>query len=225
MSHTMILRAMAAGILLCATLFAQERSRPNEELELPIPISSPKAVEPGTISPLSPRQKVRRAIRNTTSWQSIANRALVAGYNHLTDDPEEWSGNPDGYAQRFAARMGRLAVREGLQLTTDIAFGIDPRYDRCDCTGVGGRIRHAWRRVFVSRRDNGGEIFAVSNFVGAYGSSMIADQWYPPSYNTWGHKWSSGSEGLAIRGATNMLREFWPDISKRLRLGRFKNRD
>ena len=230
----MRMRATALTLLVCTATFAQEaersrgegqRSRPKEEMELPIPISSPRAVEPGTVAPLSPEDKIRRAVRNTISPKAVLNRALVAGYNHLLDDPEEWSANLDGYGQRFITRMGRLAVRQGVQLGTDIAFGIDPRFDRCDCTGVKSRIGHAWKRVLVSRRDHGGEIVAVSNLVGAYVPPMITDQWYPASKNTWGHKWQSGTEFLLMRGATNMLREFWPDISRKLHLSRFKSDD
>jgi hypothetical protein len=223
----MTLRPIAIGMLICVTAAAQQQTqRPrNDELELPIPIASPRALEPGTVSPLSPEDKVKRAIRNTISVRSILNRAFIAGYNHVLDDPEEWSGNLDGYGQRFVTRMGRLAVRQGVQLSTDLAFGIDPRYDRCDCTGFKARTGHAWRRIIVSRRDNGGEIFAVSNFVGAYVPPMITDQWLPARENTWGSKLSSGSQFLVLRGATNMLREFWPEISRKLRLRRFKADD
>jgi hypothetical protein len=219
------MKLIAIAALACSAIHAQERGRTRDELELPIPITSPRAVEPGTVAPLTPEQKIHRAIRNTISPKAIVNRALITGYNHWLDDPEEWSGNLDGYGQRLAARMGRLAVRQGVQLSTDLALGIDPRYDRCDCTGVKARTKHAWKRVLISRRDDGSDIFAVSNFAGAYIPPMLTDPWYPASKNTWGHKLTSGTEFLALRGVTNMLREFWPDISRKLRLSRFKAGD
>jgi hypothetical protein len=207
-------------------LWAQgQQVRPTkEELEIPLPITSPRALDPTDIVPLSPGDKARRAVRNTIGLPSLANRAFVTGYNHWLDDPEEWSGNLDGFGQRFASRMGRLAVRQSVQLTTDIAFGIDPRFDRCDCKGFWSRTGHAWKRVVVSRRDYGGEIVAVSNFAGAFIPPMITDQWQPPSKNDWPHKWQSGTQFLAFRGLTNMLREFWPEISRKVRIrGGFGN--
>jgi hypothetical protein len=205
---------------------ADEQTRQRaDEAELPIPISSPAAVRPGTVEPLTPEQKVGRAIRNVISPQAVANRAVTAGWNHLWRDPEEWGGNMDAYGKRFASRMGRLAVRQGVQLATDVAFGIEPRYDRCNCTSFWGRTGHAWRRVVIARRDNGGEIFAVTNFAGAYIPPLITDQWYPASKNTWSHKWQSGTEFLAWRGVTNMVREFWPDIARKLKLSRFARGD
>ena len=221
------------ALLICLTgcvAFAQQTPKPQnraDELEIPLPISSPRALAPGDIVPLSPRDKARRALRNTIGPQAIANRFLVAGYNHLLDDPEEWSGNLDGLGQRFASRMGRLAVRQGVQLTTDIAFGIDPRFDRCDCRGFWPRTLHSWKRVVVSRRDYGGEIIAVSNLAGAFIPPMITDQWQPASENTWKEKWQSGVSFLYLRAGTNMLREFWPEISRALHIrGAFgRNRD
>ncbi|HYO79788.1 MAG TPA: hypothetical protein VES20_00175 [Bryobacteraceae bacterium] len=211
----------------CSSAFGQsQQARPTkDELEIPLPITSPRALDPGDIVPLTPGGKAKRAVRNTIGPQAIANRALIAGYNHLLDDPEEWSGNLDGLGQRFASRMGRLAVRQGVQLTTDIAFGLDPRFDRCDCAGFWARTAHAWKRVVISRRDYGGETFAYSNFAGAFVPPMITDQWSPARQNTWSHKWQSGVQFLYLRGGTNMIREFWPEISRKLRIRGLRRSD
>ena len=221
--------ALLLGVSCCATLAQQPANvQPKqEELEIPLPISSPRTFDPADIVPLSAKDKARRALRNTVGPQALANRFLIAGWNHLLDDPEEWSGNLDGLGQRFASRMGRLAVRQSIQLSTDIAFGIDPRFDRCNCTGFWPRTLHSWKRVVVSRRDYGGEIIAVSNIAGAFIPPMITDQWQPASENTWSEKWQSGVSFMYMRAGTNMLREFWPEISRALRIrGAFsRNRD
>jgi hypothetical protein len=220
------LRLASAAFVLCGLASAQQDLRSQkDEITLPIPISSPRAVQPGTVEPLTPRDKVNRALRNTFSPRALANRAVVAGWNQLWDDPEEWSGDLTGYGQRFGTRMGRLAVRQGVQLSTDIAFGLDPRYDRCDCSTFKSRTAHAWKRVVVGRRDNGREMIGVSTLAGAYVPPLITDRWLPDSENTLRRKWSSGTQFLVLRGATNMLREFWPEISRKLRLSRFRAGD
>jgi hypothetical protein len=219
------LRLVIAVCVTCGLAASQELRPAKDELELPIPISSPVAVQPGTIEPLTTKGKVHRALRNTFSPKAIANRALVAGWGQLWDTPEEWGGDIQGYGQRFGSRMGRLAVRQAVQLSTDIAFGTDPRFDRCECGSFWSRTGHAWKRVVVARKDHGGETFNFSAFAGAYVPPMLTDQWYPDRYNTWNHKLNSGTEFLLMRGATNMLREFWPDVAKKLRLGRFKAGD
>lgn len=129
----------------------------------------------------------------------------------------------DAFSMRFGSRMGRLAIRNSIRLGTDVAFGIDPRYDRCLCSGFKARTGHAWKRILVSRTDSGGQIFAVSNVAGAYVTPMIAYQWYPDRLNTWERKLQSGSVNLAWRGVTNMIREFWPEMKRSLPFRRGKN--
>ncbi len=43
---------------------------------LPLPIASPRAIQPGTIVPLTPGGKGRLALKNTFGIQSIGNRLL-----------------------------------------------------------------------------------------------------------------------------------------------------
>lgn len=218
------LRVASISLIIGTIAFAQAQpnSQKPAEIELPLPITSPRAVLPGTIEPLTPKQKVGRTLRNMIAPQTIANRAIIAGWSHWTRDPEEWGGNPDAYGKRFANRMGITAVRESIQLGADVAFGLDPRYDRCDCTGFVSRSTHAWRRILVARKDNGSETIGVATLAGAYVTPFITDQWYPDRLNTWQNKWTSGSQSLAMRGVTNMLREFWPDVSGKLKLRRIK---
>jgi hypothetical protein len=215
-------KVMAVWFCLAASLVIGVSPMPAQQPDsLPLPLVSPRALPPGTIQPLTPGEKARLALKNTVSPRALANRALLAGLNHWMDHPEEWENSIDGYGQRFASRMGRLAVRNAIQLSTDVAFKTDPRYDRCECTGFLARSGHAWKRVLVSRRDNGGEMISVSRLAGAYVTPMITDQWYPARLNTWEHKLESGSMFLAWRGVNQMIKEFWPDIKRTLR----RNRD
>jgi hypothetical protein len=126
----------------------------------------------------------------------------------------------EGYGKRYASRWGRMAIRNGIELGADLTFKTDPRYDRCDCIGFTARSGHALKRILVARRDNGTEMVSVSRLAGAYVTPMITDQWYPARLNTWDHKLWSGTEFLAWRGVSNMVKEFWPDIKRTLRRNR-----
>jgi hypothetical protein len=194
-------------------------SASGQQAEVPLPLQSPRVLAPGTIEPLSAGEKAHLALKNTIGTRALINRAALAGFNHWMDHPEEWENSIDGYPKRFASRMGRLAVRNAVQLSTDIVFKTDPRYDRCECSGFGARAGHAWRRVLMSRRDNGGEMISVSRLAGAYVTPMITDQWYPARLNTWNHKLESGTWFLGWRGVNNMIKEFWPDIKRTFRRG------
>lgn len=181
---------------------------------LPLPIESPRILDPGTIVPLTAEEKVKLALRNSFGPRAFANRLLLAGINQWQDHPEEWGQGWDGYGKRFASRMGRLVARNAVQTSVDVALGTDPRYDRCDCAGFKSRIGHAWRRVLIARKDNGGEMIGVSRLAGAYVTPMITDQWYPDRLNTWSHKLESGTWFLGWRGVNNTIKEFWPEIKR-----------
>ena len=200
--------AISVSLIAAAAAWAQQQ--PDV---LPLPMASSRAVA-GTVDPLTPKEKARLALKNTFGPRALVNRALLAGLNQWTDHPEEWENNITGYGKRYASRWGRLAIRNAIQLSTDVTFKTDPRYDRCDCAGFRARAGHALKRVLVARRDDGGEMINVSRLAGAYVTPMITDQWYPARLNTWGHKLESGTWFLGWRGANNMLKEFWPDIKR-----------
>lgn len=209
----------AADSVLLAQTAAPDAQKRNSDVDvLPLPIASPQLVHPGGIEPLTARGKARLAWRNTFSLRAMLNRAMLTGINHWQDSPEEWPGNLEGYGMRFGSRIGRLAVRNAIQLSVDVALKTDPRYDRCDCVGFRPRTLHALKRVVVARRDDGGQIFHFSRMAGAYVTPMVTDQWYPDRLNTWGHKMSSGTNFLAFRVLNHMIKEFWPDIRRKVRI-------
>jgi len=207
-----VLISAAAAACLCA--------QNAETRVLPLPLVSPRVVQPyANPDALTPREKARLALKNTIGVRAIGNRLLSAGLDQWGENPEEWGSGMDAFGKRFASRMGVLAVRNSVRLGTDVALGIDPRYDRCDCAGFLARTGHAWKRVVASRSDAGNEMPAYSNFTGAYITPMITHSWYPDRLNTWDRKLESGTLYLGWRGVSNMLREFWPDVKRKFRRG------
>ena len=206
------LRLLASFCIVIGTVFGQPVDT------LPLPIVSPRAVEPATtIDPLSASEKLALSLKNTFGTKALVNRALLTGINHWEDSPEEWPGNLEGYGMRLGSRMGRLALRNAIQLSADVALKTDPRYDRCDCVGFKPRTFHAIKRVLIARTDAGGDTISVSRLAGAYVTPMITDQWYPDRLNTWNHKMKSGSMFLLWRASNNVLKEFWPEIRRKFR--------
>jgi hypothetical protein len=204
---------------------ADQRSRGGAggrtEIEIPLPISSPRALRPGTATPLSAKEKAALAFRNTFYPRTVASRVLMTGWDELRNSQPEWPGGAEGFGMRLGNRMGSLAVRQSIQLAGDTAFRTEPRYDLCECASAKGRMGHAWKRVFISMKDDGGEMVSVSRLGGAFVTPWITHQWLPDRENTTGQKLSSAGTNLMFRGLGNMLREFWPDIARKTRLPKF----
>lgn len=192
----------------------------SSDAVLPVPLVHRHVIPPGAYEPLTPREKAARALRNSIGAGAMVNRLVLAGINQGMDHPEEWPGGMEGYGMRFGSRVGRLWVRNAIELGSDLVFQTESRYDRCNCAGFLARSGHAWKRVLVALKDDGAETVAISRLAGAYVTPMLTDQWNPSRLNTWEHKLNSGSQFLLWRGATNMLREFWPEISRKMPAGK-----
>jgi hypothetical protein len=210
----------------CIAALAQTAPAPSREI-LPLPFIEPQSLppKPNLTLPdgaLTPGEKVDLTIRKLYSPQTFANRLLRAGMHHWQDYPEEWGQGWDAFGRRFASRYSKMALREGIQLGTDIIAKTDPRYDRCACSGFLPRVGHAWKRVVVARKDYGGETLNWANFTGAYVTQVISDQWYPDRLNNPGHHLKGGTMYLTWQGTTNMVREFWPEIKRAVTFGKKK---
>ncbi|MDZ4801356.1 MAG: hypothetical protein SGI92_24630 [Bryobacteraceae bacterium] len=145
----------------------------------------------------------------------------MTGLDEFRNSQPEWPGGAEGFGMRLGNRMGSLAVRQGIQLAGDTAFRTEPRYDLCECSSAKGRMAHSWKRVFVSLKDDGGEMVSVSRLGGAFITPWISHQWLPDRDNTTGRKLTSAATNLAFRGLGNMLRELWPDISRKTHMPKF----
>lgn len=185
---------------------------------LKFPLVEPVSVVPRralAAGALTPPEKGKLMLKGTFGFYAVANRALMAGYSHWDNHPEEWGQGWDAYGQRFASRMGRMAIRNTMRLGLDVALKTDPRYDRCDCSGL-DRVLHAVRRVVITRSDYGGETFATARVVSGMVTPWIAYEWYPDRLNTTSHKFRSGGAYLGWRAVNNVVAEFWPDVRRKL---------
>lgn len=187
---------------------------------LPIGTSSLPPLRPGQlIDPLTPKSKLVSAINRTVGPEALTSRAFLAGLDQWRTRPEEWGQGWDAYGQRYGHRMARLAARNSIVLGVDLLMHTDQRYDRCACTGFWPRTGQVVRRVFVARHDSGGERPNLARIAGAYGGAAIGDQLYPDRYHTVRHTFTAGSKDLLWRVVNNMVREFWPEIHRAIRIG------
>lgn len=189
------------------------------DIQIPLPLASPRAVR-FPAPALTPREKASVAFKNIFYPRALAGMVLLSGFDQLRTQPEEWGGGAEGYGLRLGSRVGQRAVRNAIQLAGDVAFRTENRYDFCACTRFMPRLGHAWKRVIVAHKDDGGDTVAFARITSSIATPWVTHNWFPDRLNTTGRKFSSGSANLALRGVSNMVSEFWPDISRTLRLPR-----
>ena len=93
----------------------------------------------------------------------------------------------------------------------------DPRFFVRDTGNFGDKVGYATSRIFITRSDRGGEIINWSGMLGPLGAAALANTYLPEDSRGVGLTFSRWGTSLAGTAASNVLREFWPTINRRLR--------
>jgi len=100
----------------------------------------------------------------------------------------------------------------------------DPRYFRLGEGTMRHRLGYAVTRIFVTRMDSGRNGFNFAEVVGNSAAVALSNAWYPDTRDV-----SDNVQKLAIQLATdafsNVLKEIWPDVKRRLQKKQQQPRD
>jgi hypothetical protein len=167
-------------------------------------------------TPLSTSEKAVTRFERLVNPLTFLYSAMGAGIGQWRDQPSEWGQGAGGFGRRFAASEGWKATQNSLGLGLDAAFHLDPRFHPTHETRFWPRLRGAALQTVVAYTDSGGREFNYSEVCGSYGASLIANSWFPPHSNGGGNAFVRGSIGLSLNTASNVVKEFWPDIRRKI---------
>lgn len=165
--------------------------------------------------PLSFHQRLERFQSSLLGPGPIAKSLFTAGLKQWTDSPSEWGQGSAGYSRRFTYRYGVRVAANSLEFGIGSLIGEDPRYFRSEKTGL-ARVGHAVKSTFVAPSDAGGTRFAYARMAGIVGGAALSNAWYPDRYRTVGSTLERAGFSIAGDVAGNLLREFWPDIKRKV---------
>src|SRR5271165_1518022 len=170
-------------------------------------------------APLSPEEKLKLSVNNSVSLSAFVAANLSAGVNQAHEQPAAFGEGIGGYGQRLGAAMAR---RSSSQLfgTFLLASWLhqDPRFFVRNDLDLGGSVKYAIRRVFVTRGDSGNQEFNWSGLLGMMGAEGLANVYYPDNYRTAGNTFSRFGYDLLGNAGGNLLRQYWPRINHKLKL-------
>ena len=179
----------------------------------------PRDVE---LVPLTRHQRMQLYLRQTyLTWGIYFKTAAFSLADQASNSPAEWGGGIGAYGQRFASRFGQFAIQNTFSATGNYLLGYEPRYERCRCSGVWPRVRHALIRNFVtynsSEHDKRPQI---ALYAAAMGAGMVASTWSPEREDVWRSGYQSVMTQVAFGSAANVVGEFAPEIARLLRRGK-----
>jgi hypothetical protein len=166
--------------------------------------------------PLTVGEKFKIASQDAFDRGSVALAAAFAGEGQLTNSNRSFGQGTAGYARYFGTAYADVVI--GDFMTEAIYPSLlhqDPRYFRRG-TGSGlSRLGYAVGRIFWTRTDAGGSQFNFSEIVGNSTAVAISNAYYPDNRDA-GNAVSRLGTQVGVDMLSNVLKEFWPDLSRKL---------
>jgi hypothetical protein len=206
---------LAAAVL---SLNAQEDTQPQPEDKriLWIFTNHRTSDESEEGAKLTSRGKFAIAWGDATDRAIFFQTAFLAGIGQANNSNPSFGQGMAGYAKRFGTTYSDFAIEN---MTTEAVFPTlfhqDPRYFRRG-EGTGrSRLAYAMSRLFITHGDSGNSQFNYSEILGAATSVAISNAYYPDG-RTVGNSVGRYGEQLVFDAASNVLKEFWPSLKRKL---------
>jgi hypothetical protein len=170
-----------------------------------------------TLPPLTSGQKFRLATAGVFDWAAYPFNGALAAIAQAKNDPKEWSQGWAAYGKRYGANFADNSI--GTYMTTAIFPSLlheDPRYYQLGKGSFAHRAYHGVNRLFVTRTDSGHDHFNYSESVGNAVAAAISNIYHVPSDRTASRNASTFAFLILYDGLSNELKEFWPDIRRKV---------
>ena len=151
-------------------------------------------------------------MKRLCSVRAFTSTLPAALVEQVHDWPDEWGKDRHGFEKRIASLYGQYVIGVGLEEAVKAIDHEDTRYRRLGHGNFFRRSAYVVANTVTARRQDGSRTVAWSLYAYAYGSWGIATLWSPPEYRTARSIFAWGSAGMATFAATNLAREYWPDI-------------
>jgi len=172
----------------------------------------------GQVPPLTVGQKFKVVTRGSFDYIQIPWYASLAGISQAENSEPGYGQGAQGYGKRFGAAFADGTIEN--YMTGAVLPSLlrqDPRFFQSSQGGFLHRTGYAVSRIFVTRTDSGDQQFNFSEIVGSAASAAIStysyhpkgDRTLPNTASVWGTQ--VGYDTITI-----VVKEFWPDIRRKL---------
>lgn len=141
---------------------------------------------------------------------------ILAGIRQAENAYPAFGQGFEGYAKRYGTAIADQV--DGNFMVGAVYPSIlktDPRYFELGHGKFSHRVGYAISRLFVTRKDSGGQTFNLSESLGNGTAIAISNFYYPASDRGVTSSLSDWGVQMGIDAIGNELKEFWPDIHRR----------
>jgi len=166
--------------------------------------------------PLTVREKFKVAAQDSWDRGTLGLAAIFGAENQLTNSNRAFGQGAEGYGRYWGASYGDFVT--GNYMTEAVFPSLlhqDPRYFRRGAGGTWSRLGYAIGQTFWTHNDSGHGQFNYSEWLGNAAAVAISNAYYADNRNA-GDNISQLGVQIGVDTAVNVLKEFYPDISRRL---------
>ena len=238
-----VLRAVifASATLLCASASAQETPEPQENAssatakdpasQPPPPTGTSKdrlfyalpnfltLEDAGKVPPLTPGEKFKAVLRGAFDPVEFIWYGALAGLSQWENSEAGYGQGAAGYGKRYGAYLADGTIENFMTgAVLPSLLHEDPRFYQTSKGSFVHRAGYAVSRIFVTRTDSGRERFNYSEIFGsAIAAGISTYSYHPHADRTVANTVSVWGTQVGYDTLTLVIKEFWPDIRKRIR--------
>ena len=169
-----------------------------------------------SVTKLTPGGKFAIAREDATDPAIFLQSAFIAGLGQATNGNPSFGQGMEGYGKRLGTSYADLAIQnvmtEGIFPTL---LHQDPRYFRRGQGNAVSRMGYAISRLLITRTDSGRNQFNYSEVFGGATSLAISNAYHLDDRNV-ANNMGRHAMQLGFDAASNVLKEFWPDLKRKL---------
>lgn len=166
--------------------------------------------------PLTPEEKFRIATEDSFDRGTAALAALFAGEAQLTNSTPAFGQGAKGYARYLGTSYADFVIGD---MMTEAIYPVilhqDPRYFRRGTESGWSRLAGAAGQIFLTHTDSDRTQFNFSEIIGNSTAVAISTAYYPANRTATNAVSKLGVQ-FGVDMAANILKEFWPDLNRKL---------
>ena len=165
--------------------------------------------------PLTTKEKYKIATQDAFDPGTVVLGAAFAGQGQLSNANRAFGQGVKGYAQYWVTSYADFVIGDYMtEAVFPSLFHQDPRYFRRGTGTVLGRLGYSAGQIFWTHNDSGKSAFNVSEVAGNAAAVGISETYYQGGRDVSSAVQKLGTQ-LGVDMASNILKEFWPDVSRK----------
>jgi hypothetical protein len=166
--------------------------------------------------PLTPREKFRIATLDSFDRGTVALALAFGGEGQLSAANPSFGQGVRGYAHYAVTSYADFVIGDYMtEAVMPTILHQDPRYFRRGTGTTWSRLGYSIGQIFWTHNDSGKGQFNFSEIGGNSAAVAISTAYYPDNRTAQSAGKQLGTQ-LAVDTASNILKEFWPDLQRKL---------